>query len=160
MTTMKHLFDVWASVYANHSALRTAVEFLHVAGLVGGGGYAIVVDRSTLSAARATGAARTVQLSTIRDAHRIVIGGLVVLFVTGVLLFAADIDTFLASRVFWLKMGLVALLLGNGAIMRMAQQQAERGAVHAWPRLRATAAVSLLLWFLTILAGTALPNIG
>jgi hypothetical protein len=160
MTTMKALLDIWASVYANHSALRTAVEFLHVAGLVGGGGYAIVVDRSTLSAARATGAVRSVQLSTIRDAHRIVIGGLIVLFVTGVLLFAADIDTFLASRVFWLKMGLVALLLGNGAIMRMAQQQAERGAVRAWSRLRTTAALSLLLWFLTILAGTALPNIG
>jgi hypothetical protein len=160
MTTMKDLLDLWASVYANHSALRTTVEFLHVAGLVGGGGYAIVVDRSTLAAARATGAARDVQLSTIRDAHRIVIGGLVVLFITGVLLFAADIDTFLGSRVFWIKMGLVALLLGNGAIMRMAQQQAEHGRVRAWSRLRATAALSLLLWFLTILAGTALPNIG
>jgi hypothetical protein len=101
-----------------------------------------------------------VQLSTIRDAHRIVIGGLGILFVSGVLLFAADIDTFVASRVFWLKMSLVALLIGNGAIMRMAQQQAERGAVGAWSRLRTTAAISLLLWFLTILAGTALPNIG
>jgi hypothetical protein len=160
MTTMRDVLDIWASVYANHSALRTAVEFLHVAGLVGGGGYAIVVDRATLSAARATGAARDVQLSTIRDAHRIVIGGLVVLFVTGALLFAADIDTLLASRVFWIKMGLVVLLLGNGAIMRMAQQQAEHGTVRAWSRLRTTAGLSLLLWFLTILAGTALPNIG
>ena len=75
-------------------------------------------------------------------------------------LVAADIDTFLASRVFWIKMGLVVLLLGNGAIMRMAQQQAEDGSVRAWSRLRTTAGVSLLLWFLTILAGTALPNIG
>jgi hypothetical protein len=157
---MNHALELWASLYANHSALRTAVEFLHVAGLVGGGGYAIVVDRSTLSAARATGEARSVQLSTIRDAHRIVIGGLIALFVTGVLLFAADLDTFIASKVFWLKMGLVALLVGNGATMRMAQHQAECGAPRAWSRLRTTAAVSLLLWFLTILAGTALPNIG
>src|SRR5690242_716886 len=99
---MNHAVELWASLYANHATLRTAVEFLHVAGLVGGGGYAIVVDRSTLSAAHATDA-RAVQLSTIRDAHRIVIGGLIILFVTGVLLFAADIDTLLGSHVFWLK---------------------------------------------------------
>jgi hypothetical protein len=42
----------------------------------------------------------------------------------------------------------------------VAQQRAEAGGVRAWSRLRATAALSLLLWFLTILAGTALPNIG
>jgi hypothetical protein len=62
--------------------------------------------------------------------------------------------------VFWLKMGLVVLLIANGAIMRTAQKQAERGAVRAWTRLRTAAAVSVLLWFLTIFAGTALPNVG
>jgi hypothetical protein len=156
---VKHAIDLWASAYANHSALRTAVEFLHVAGLVGGGGYAFVVDRSTL-AVPASAPAQAVQLTTIRGAHRVVIAGLAVLFATGLLLFAADLDTFLWSRVFWLKMGLVALLIGNGAIMRMAQKQAERGAPRVWSRLRTTAVVSFLLWFLTILAGTALPNIG
>ena len=157
---VKHAIDLWASAYANHSALRTAVEFLHVAGLVAGGGYAIVVDRSTLAAVRKSAPAQAVHLTTIRGAHRVVIAGLGVLFATGLLLFAADLDTFLTSRVFWLKMGLVALLIGNGAIMRMAQKQAERGAARAWSRLRTTAAVSFLLWLLTILAGTALPNIG
>jgi len=156
---VKHAIDLWASVYANHAALRTAVEFLHVAGLVGGGGSAIVVDRSTL-AVPASPSAQAVQLTTIRSAHRVVIAGLAVLFVTGLLLFAADLDTFLWSRVFWLKMGLVVLLIGNGAIMWMVQRQAERGGARAWSRLRTTAVVSFLLWFLTILAGTALPNIG
>jgi hypothetical protein len=157
---VKHAIDLWASIYANHAALRTTVEFLHVAGLVGGGGYAIVVDRSTLAAVRANAPARATQLTVIRGAHRIVIAGLAVLFATGLLLFAADVDTFLWSRVFWLKMGLVVLLIGNGAIMRTAQRQAERGAVRAWTRLRTAAAVSFLLWFLTIFAGTALPNVG
>ena len=157
---VKQAIDLWASVYANHSALRTAVVFLHVAGLVGGGGYAIVVDRSTLTAIRAGAPAQAVQLTTIRDAHRVVIAGLTVLFATGLLLVAADLETFLWSRVFWLKMSLVALLIGNGMIMRMAQKQAERGLPRAWSRLRLTAAVSFFLWFLTILAGTALPNIG
>jgi hypothetical protein len=157
---VKHAIDVWASLYANHSALRTTVEFLHLAGLVGGGGYAIVVDRSTLAAVRASASVRAAQLTVIRGAHRVVITGLAVLFATGLLLFAADLDTFLWSRVFWLKMGLVGLLIGNGAIMRAAQKQAERGAVRAWSRLRTAAVVSFLLWFLTILAGTALPNVG
>jgi hypothetical protein len=157
---VKHAIDVWASLYANHAALRTTVEFLHLAGLVGGGGYAIVVDRSTLAAVRASASVRAAQLTVIRGAHRVVITGLAVLFATGLLLFAADLDTFLWSRVFWLKMGLVGLLIGNGAIMRAAQKQAERGAVRAWSRLRTAAVVSFLLWFLTILAGTALPNVG
>ena len=56
-----------------------------------------------------------------------VIAGLAMLFATGLLLFAADVDTFLPSRMFWIKMGLVALLLANGAMMRVAQHQAERG---------------------------------
>jgi hypothetical protein len=157
---LKEAVDLWASVYANHAALRTVVEFLHIAGLVVSGGYAIVVDRSTLAAARAGDAARTTQLTTIRGAHRVVIAGLTILFATGLLLFAADVDTYLASKVFWLKMGLVALLLTNGAMMRTAQQRAEGGASRSWDRLRSTAVLSLALWFLTVLFGAALPNLG
>jgi hypothetical protein len=157
---VRHAIDLWASIYANHSALRTVIEFLHVAGLVGAGGLAVVVDRSTLAAARAGGSRQAEQLATIRNAHRIVIAGLAVLFATGLLLFAADLDTFLWSKVFWLKMGLVVLLIANGAIMRRAEQQAEQGGRRAWSRLHITAVLSLVLWCLTILAGTALPNIG
>ena len=157
---LKDAFNLWASVYANHAALRTTVEFLHIAGLVVGGGYAIVVDRSTLAAARRDDGARSAQLAAIRNAHRMVIAGLAILFATGLLLFAADVDTFLPSRMFWIKMGLVALLLANGAMMRAAQHQAERGASRAWIRLRSTASLSLVLWFLTVLAGAALPNLG
>jgi hypothetical protein len=156
----KHVLDVWSSVYANHAALRTVVEFLHIGGLVGGGGYAIVVDRSTLAAARAGDRAQAAQVVAIRNAHRIVIAGLVILFASGLLLFAADVDTFLYSKVFWLKMGLVAVLLTNGAMMREAQREAERGVARAWTRLRSTAILSLVLWFLTMLAGATLPNIG
>ena len=107
---VKHTLELWASVYANHAALRTGVEFLHIAGLVVGGGSAVVVDRSTLAAARADEGVRAAQLATIRSAHRIVIGGLAILFATGLLLFAADVDTFLPSKTFWLKIGLVATL--------------------------------------------------
>ena len=157
---VKHTLDLWASVYANHAALRTGVEFLHIAGLVVGGGYAVVVDRSTLAAARADEGVRAAQLATIRSAHRIVIGGLAILFATGLLLFAADVDTLLPSKTFWLKIGLVVLLIANGAMMWTAQRRAERGITRAWPRLRSAAGISLVLWFLTVLAGTALSNLG
>jgi len=157
---IKNVVEVWASIYANHAAIRTGVEFLHIAGLVAGGGYAIAADRSTLAAVKAGEPARAAQLEAIRSAHRTVIAGLAVLFATGLLLFAADVDTLLPSKTFWLKMGLVALLLANGAMMRTAQQRAERGDSRAWSRLRPAAVLSLALWFLTALAGAALPNLG
>ena len=65
--------------------------------------------RGSLDARRRCGGCepyRAAQLATIRSAHRIVIGGLAILFATGLLLFAADVDTFLPSKTFWLKIGL------------------------------------------------------
>ena len=158
---IKNVVEVWASIYANHAAIRTGVEFLHIAGLVAGGGYAD--RRGSVDSRRREGGRGPLgppSWQAIRSAHRIVIAGLAVLFATGLLLFAADVDTFLPSKTFWLKMGLVALLLANGAMIRTAQQRAERGDSRAWSRLRSTAVLSLVLWFLTALAGAALPNLG
>jgi len=79
---------------------------------------------------------------------------------SGVLLFGADVETFLYSRIFWLKMGLMVLLLINGLLLLRGERQAQRGEPDAWARLHYTAVASLVLWFLTTLAGVALPNIG
>ena len=49
---LSHLLESWASLYANHAALRTGVEFLHLGGLVAGGGCAITADLATIAAAR------------------------------------------------------------------------------------------------------------
>jgi hypothetical protein len=51
-------------------------------------------------------------------------------------------------------------LLVNGALLLRGERQAARGDANAWPRLHDTAVASLMLWFLTTLAGAALPNIG
>jgi hypothetical protein len=75
-------------------------------------------------------------------------------------MFGADVDTFLTSTVFWIKMGLMLLLMANGAILLRAERQVHHGDQTAWTRLTFTATASLALWFLTTLAGTALPNIG
>lgn len=150
----------WGSFYSNHAAVRTAVSFVHVAALVAAGGAAITADRGILSALRLDEAARRVQLSTIRTTHRVVAIGLVLITVSGLLLLAADLDTYLYSRVFWIKMGLIGLLLINGAVLIVAERRAAHGAATAWSTLRFTALASLTLWFLTTLGGVALPNIG
>lgn len=153
------LVESWNSIYANHATLRTAVEFTHIAGLVAGGGCAITADLATIVAARepSTGPA---ELRLLRHTHLIVAAGLVALAVSGVLLLAADVDTYLYSRIFWLKMGLMVVLLINGGLLVAGERRVMRGDPRAWNRLHVTAVVSLLLWFLTTLAGAALPNIG
>ena len=57
-------------------------------------------------------------------------------------------------------MALLAALLVNGAFIQLSERHAARGRAGAWARLRRTAVASLFLWFLTTLAGAALPNIG
>ena len=157
---LSHLVEVWASVYSNHAALRTTVEFLHVGGLVGGGGCAIASDRATFLALGQPPDARVHHLRALAGVHRIVVVGLTAVVVSGVLLFASDYDTFLSSTVFWVKMGLVSLLLVNGSLLLRAERQAARGDESAWARLAWTSGASLALWFLTALAGIALTNIG
>ena len=155
-----HLLESWASVYANHAALRTGVEFLHLGGLVAGGGCAITADLATIVAARDASATRTAQLHVLNRTHHIVVAGLVLLTFSGLLLFTADVETFWYSRIFWIKMCLMALLVVNGAQLLRGERRLTRGDARAWARLHQTAVVSLVLWFLTTLAGAALPNIG
>lgn len=154
------LIESWSSLYANHAALRTAIEFTHIGGLVVGGGCAIAADLATLTAAREGVAARATELQLLTRTHRLVLVGLVALFASGAVLLAADLETYWYSRIFWLKMGLIVLLLVNGALLLRGERQARGGDARAWTRLHHTATASLLLWFLTTLAGAALPNIG
>jgi len=157
---LTYWIEAWVSLYANHAALRTGVEFLHIAGLVAGGGCAIAADLATIAAGRDGSTAQATQLHVLRRTHRMVVLGLVGLVVSGLLLFGADVQTFLYSRIFWLKMGLMLMLVINGLLLLRRERQVQRGDVHAWMRLQSTAVASLVLWSLTTLAGAALPNIG
>jgi hypothetical protein len=152
--------ETWASYFANQRTLRTFIDFLHVGGLLAGGGAAIFADRITLMSRRLSRAARVEQLNSLRGTHRFVLAGLAAVIVSGLLLVAADIDTFLYSKLFWTKMALFALLLVNGALLVGAERRAGRGDERAWKRLTTTSAASIVLWFLTTLAGTGLPNMG
>ena len=160
MAHLAGLMTSWGSFYANHAAARTLVAFAHIGALIAGGGIAIAADRSTLHALHQSEATRRLQLEALHGTHRIVIGSLALIAASGFLLFAADFDTYVYSRFFWIKMGLVALLMINGGFLWRAERRAIRGDAAAWRSLRVTAIASIALWLLTTLGGVALPNIG
>ena len=153
------LIDNWTSIYTNHAMLRTIVGFVHVGGLMLAGGCAVATDLATIEAVRQGSIGRASQLHVLKRTHTIVVTGLAALVASGLLLFAADVDTFLHSRIFWLKMALMVSLVVNGLVMLAGERGVRRGDVRAWRRLHTVAVSSLVLWFLTTLAGAALPNV-
>jgi uncharacterized membrane protein len=133
--------------------------FAHVGGLVVAGGAAIEADRVTLRRAAWSGR-RTSAFEPLSTVHQTVLVSLTVVVVSGVLLFAADVDTYLHSSVYWTKMALLALLLLNGMLMLRAERRIGSGDHAGWSALLGTARASVALWTLTLLAGVALPNLG
>jgi len=87
-----HLFDVWTSFYSNHALLRTTIGFVHVGGLMLGGGCAVAADLATIEAVREGPIGRSSQLHVLKRTHTIVVTGLIALAASGLLLFAADAD--------------------------------------------------------------------
>ena len=150
----------WGSFYSNHAVLRTLVAFAHIGGLVIGGGAALVADRGILAAIKRGGSDSGSLLISVRQTHAVVLVGLVAVMASGVLLFAADVDTYLVSRLFWTKMALIVLLMINGLVLTRAERRASTGDHVSWGTLRWTAIASLALWTLTTLTGTGLLNIG
>jgi len=145
--------DSWAAAYDAHRMLSVTVRYLHLAGLVVGGGTALAADRQILRAAGSAPAERPTTIAAVRASHRVVVPALAVVVVTGALLVASDLRTFLGSRLFWSKMSLVALLLLNGAGLLMAERAASRGRGHGWPWLVFTSAASLVLWLVILFLG-------
>jgi hypothetical protein len=161
MATLASVVEQWASIYANHPVLRTGIAFAHVGALLTGAGSAIVSDRAVLALAGAPGVERRrSELRSLQSTHRMVVFSLIVVVASGVLLFAADADAMLHSVVFWIKMALVALLVANGLFLIRAETHAIGDPEGGWSRVHLAAVFSLSLWFLTTLAGVALPNIG
>lgn len=156
---LPHLVGWWAALYGGSALLRTLVAFVHIAGLVGGGGAAVSADRATLKATRRGIAMTRAQIETIHNTHGVVIFGLAAVIVSGVLLFAADVPTYAPSKLFWIKMAMVGALMINGAMLVRAARVGPSAGEHTRRTMRWTASVSLALWFLTTLAGAGLPNI-
>jgi hypothetical protein len=154
------LMEPWSALYSDSTIIPTLVVFGHIAALVFAGGMAVTLDRATLRAARGPAEFRWRQLEELRAAHRFVIIGLGLSVVTGVLLFAADLETYFGSWIYWTKMGLIVLLLLNGYMMTRVEGRISSTPNAAdepgWKQLRTNAIVSLVLWFVIAFAGVAL----
>jgi hypothetical protein len=146
----------WAHLYGKTKAVSVAVTYVHFAGLLLGGGAAVAADRETLRAAKEADPVRADHLQFLGTVHTIAIVGLAMLAGSGVLMLLADLEVFWASKAFWTKMTLVALLLANGLVMRRAEQLAATVPDRAWARLTRTSVISLMLWFAIVLTSTIL----
>jgi hypothetical protein len=159
-STLARLAEPWNALYSDSKAVSSAVVFLHLVPLLLAGGAALTADRATLRAARGSVDDRRRQLGELARVHAVVLGGLALSFVSGVLLFLADVDEFLGSPVFWVKLGFVGLLLLNGFMMTRTEKALGSGGDETalWARLRTISVLSLILWVTTTLVGVVLTN--
>ena len=167
------LFQPWNDLYSGSKALTTIVTYGHLASMLFGGGLAVAADRRTLRTRRDSSDVPAL-LAELQGTHRPVVTALAGSFLTGAAMAAADVETFLASPIFLVKLALVALLLANGALLLRAEQALRRPAppptdpaspgprpaspAKLWGRLRRSAWASLILWASTALVGTILVN--
>jgi len=168
VAALARAFAPWQTLFSDSKVLSTGVVAVHIVALLFGGGLAIAADRASLRLARAgraagPGAAEDERrlLADLGAVHRPVVIALAFVFVSGALLAAADVKTYALAWVFWLKLGLVALLLVNGVVLERAESGLRRGVGTAghWRRLRAASWASLALWTATTVVGVALTNV-
>jgi uncharacterized membrane protein len=158
MTAFREVVESWAAFYASSPAARSAITFTHVGALVVGGGSAIAADLGTVRALRRDAPALRGELERLHDTHRLVTFSLALVVVSGILLMLADLDAYVASKAFWIKMGLFAALLVNGAMIVSTTAGTLQDGPRYRARLRLAALASLALWLATTLLGTVVPN--
>ncbi|MDB4877954.1 MAG: hypothetical protein JWM41_4400 [Gemmatimonadetes bacterium] len=162
--TLARPFEPWNSLYSHSKVISAAVITLHLGSMFIGGGLAVAADRATLRVGAEHADERARQLTEVADVHRPVLIGIALLFVSGIAMALADLENFLASPVFWVKISLVTLLLINGALLQRTESalraDADRGSsVPAqWRRLRTFTLASITLWIATFIAGSILTN--
>jgi hypothetical protein len=158
---LAQLFAPWKSLYGDSKVLPAVVQSVHLIALLFGGGFAVAADRSTLLAKRRSDERRAYQLGELHAVHRPVLIALTFALLSGVAMATADVETFASSPNFWVKLGLVAVLLANGALLTLTEKRLfKAGGTDArlWSRLRFNSVCSLGLWTATLIAGVALTN--
>src|SRR6059036_3991175 len=143
-TTVSQLLARWAHLYG-HTPVSATVTYLHLVGILVGGGVAVAADRASLRLSPAT-PDWSQELARLASVHRWVLGGLTLIFASGLLMMLAELDTLATSVVFWSKMGLIALLLGNGYARMRAETALRKGAAAGWGGFRRASVASLVLW--------------
>ncbi len=160
---ISHWLAPWQSLYNDSKLISGSVTAIHLLALLYAGGLAIAADRSTLRAGRRSTSVREYLIDELGAIHRPVLVGLTLVFVTGLLLTAADFKTFVHSPIFWVKMALIALLVANGIVL--ARTEAAIRSTPApvtdeglWTRLRVNSRLSIALWTLTLVVGVFLTD--
>ncbi|HXC24777.1 MAG TPA: hypothetical protein VNU46_02600 [Gemmatimonadaceae bacterium] len=170
--SLAQFVDPWRSLFNDSKPIGIAVLFAHLGALMIGGGFAVAADRTTLRVLRQDRDTQLHHLDELHAIHRPILFAIAILFVSGLLMAAADVETFAVSIPFWIKISCVTLLLINGGVlykteealrfayMNVGNQTNGREPVGKtevlWRRLRSTAIASLVLWTTTVLAGTVL----
>lgn len=149
----------WAAFYSDSKVAQGTLMFAHVAGMLWGGGLAIAADRALLKMRNAMAADRARLLAEVSRLHPSVIGGLALSALSGVLLFAADLETFATSPLYWGKIAAFALLLLNGRWLQVQErrlQKAPEKMAAKWGILSLASTFSITLWFVVTLGGVLL----
>lgn len=145
----------WAVYYSDHQIVSLVVRYGHLAGIVVGAGTALAADREVFAAARTLDAdCRRAAVQVVQQSHAVVVPAIAVVVMSGVLMAIADWPTFAGSSLFWTKMGLVGVLLANGAGLLLA----DRGYLALehqgmWRRLVTASGASLILWMVILWMG-------
>lgn len=152
----------WNKVYSDNTIVSTAIVFIHLAAIVVAASAALSADRRILRSRRMP-QLRIGYLDEARATHRLVVSALAIAAAAGVMMFLGDVEALATSPLFWTKLALVFLLLGNGfAITRMENRlrsaSTKPNDESRWNPLRTTARISMTLWLATVLAGVALRN--
>ena len=159
MQSIQNLLEPWQSLYSDSAFLSIAITALHLIGMLVGGGLALAADRATLRISNEQPGERERHLGELNAIHRPVLIALSTLFITGILMVASDVETFLVSPVLWIKLGLVALLVVNGVVLERTETALRSiDGASSWSRLRAAAMCSIGLWIATLIAGVVLVN--
>ncbi|HKY98024.1 MAG TPA: hypothetical protein VJL35_09230 [Gemmatimonadaceae bacterium] len=160
LASLENLFAPWQQLYSDSAVVSIAVTALHLLGMLVGGGLAIAADRATLRITGEKPGDRERHLGELNAIHRPVFLALSLLFVTGILMIASDVTTFLNSPILWLKLGLVALLVVNGVVLERTETSLRRADSpnELWGRLRLAAICSIALWIATLVVGTTLVS--
>jgi hypothetical protein len=161
LDTLIEVAKPWAKFYSKSHAAQAVVVFTHLAGMLGGGGLAIAADRAMWKARTATDDMRARLLAEVEATHRPVLIGLTMSLVSGVLMTAADLKTYMPSPIWWGKMAMFALLLMNGAWLQSVERGMRRApatAAPGWSKLALSSRFSYVLWFAVVLGGVLLMN--
>ena len=161
--------EPWRRLYAQSPLLSTLILFGHLGGLLAAGGLTVAADRATLRLDLGSDADRRRHLADLERLRAPVWIAFGIALLSGALLFFADVEGFAASRIFWTKMLLVALLITNALITARLDATLRRdGAIGSrftseararqWRRRRAGALASAMLWFGLVLVGAALAS--